>query len=147
MRLLLDTNVLIDYYALREPFADATLRLRVAEAFDDVELWASIQSFSDVEYVLRKAVPLERLRSMVLESLEFLRVCTPSTQDLSDALTAGWPDLEDFLIARSAQRVKADYILSRDEKGFALSVVPCITPQAFLDMVQERGTTYYDIEF
>ena len=65
MRLFLDTNVLIDYYARREPFYDDALKLRIAAFFGDVDLWVCTQSFVDAEYILRKAVPITELRSMM----------------------------------------------------------------------------------
>ena len=69
MKLLLDTNVLVDYYAQREPFARDANLLQVAQIFDDVELWACPHSFPDIAYILHRAIPATRLRKMVLESL------------------------------------------------------------------------------
>lgn len=143
IRALLDTNVLIDYYARRQPFFDAAVTLRYASFFGDVELWTCAQSFSDVEYVLRRALPIEQLREMVRESLGFLHVFSPTASDIEDALVSGWPDLEDFLVMRCAQHVKAGYLVTRDEKGFKLSNVPVLSPTGFIRMLKtEHGVTY-----
>ena len=144
IRVLLDTNVLIDYLARREPFFETACRLRIAAYFEDVELWVCPQSFSDAEYVLRRTIPTDQLRSMVLGCLEFLHIATPSATDLHDALASSWPDLEDFLIARGAKRVKASYLLTRDEKRFTESNVPALSPAEFLDMLKEEHNIEYD---
>ena len=52
MKLLVDANFLIDYYARRDEFFDSCTTLLVAESFHDVELWAPAKSFTDVFYVL-----------------------------------------------------------------------------------------------
>ena len=49
MRVFLDTNVLVDFYARREPFFQYAKLLWIASYFEDVELWASSQSFVDIE--------------------------------------------------------------------------------------------------
>ncbi len=144
MKLLLDTNILIDYYARRRPFFQEVVKLRVAAMFGDVELWAAIQSFSDVECALRKAIPVERLRDMMRRSMNFLKVAAPTAADLSDALGSGWPDLEDRLVARCAERVKADRIITRDLDGFASSPIKAQTPLEYLAWLEEEQGIVYD---
>ncbi|TJW10297.1 type II toxin-antitoxin system VapC family toxin [Parvibacter caecicola] len=146
MKLLLDTNVLIDYYAQRQPFFEAAKQLRIAQFFGDVELWASTQSFSDVEYILRGALPVEELRSIVAASLDFISVLSPTPADLVSGLESDWPDLEDFLIARCAKALKADYIITRDQKGFAKSKVPAISPDEWVALMKEQGIVYDEVE-
>lgn len=146
MKLLLDTNVLIDYYARRQPFFDDALKLRVAAFFGDVELWAASQSFPDVEYILQEAIPLETLRTMMSDSLSFIKVAVPSADDLAEGLRSGWPDLEDYLVARSAERIRADYLITRDSAGFARATMPVETPSGFLRLLaNEHGLVYDDV--
>lgn len=148
MKLLLDTNVLIDYYARRQPFFEDAMKLRVAALFGDVELWAAAQSFPDVEYILRGAIPLDVLRSMMAESLSFLKVAVPSADDMAQAMRSGWPDMEDYLVARCAERVRADYLITRDADGFAEAGLPVLSPAGFLSlMADEHGLVYAEVAF
>ena len=59
MKLLVDANFLIDYYARRDEFFDSCTTLLVAESFHDVELWAPAKSFTDVFYVLNQRLKVE----------------------------------------------------------------------------------------
>lgn len=146
MRLLLDTNILIDYYARRRPFFDDAVKFRVAAFFGDIELWAAAPSFADVEYVLRKAIPVPELRSMMRRSLDFLKVAAPTSADVSDALESDWPDLEDRLVSRCAERVKAERIITRDSKGFLASTVPAQSPADFFSWLEaEKGIVYDEV--
>ena len=146
MRLFLDTNVLIDFYAQREPFFQDAKKLWIASYFKDVELLASTQSFVDAENILKRAVPLQVLRGMMAASLEHLRVCSPEPNDLADGLSSQWSDLEDFLVARCAQSQGADYLITRDTKGFEASKVPALSPGDFFEMMKENYGVVYDEE-
>lgn len=146
MKLFLDTNVLLDYYTRREPFFRHAKLLWTASFFGDVELWASMQSFTNAEHILRRAIPVQTLRAMMAASLERLHVATASPQDLADGMTLDWPDLEDFLIARSALNEGADYLITRDAEGFGASRVPALTPERFFTMMEKEHGVVYDEE-
>lgn len=146
MRLFLDTNVLIDYFAQRQPFFEPIAKIRVAQVFGDVELWASVQSFPDIEHVLRKAIPVPKLRRMLKESLAFINIATPSASDLAEGVESGWPDLEDFVIAASASRVQADYLISRDRGGFKKCGVETLTPAEWVALMEGKGVTYAEVD-
>ena len=60
MRILLDTNVLIDLYTQREPEGDTAQKLLIMKEFGDAQLWVSAKSFTDVFYVLSKSYSSKR---------------------------------------------------------------------------------------
>lgn len=143
MRLLLDTNLLIDYFARREPFFDAWITLRCAQSFNDVELWASAKSFTDVFYVVSKACAPEAVQAAFLESLSFLHVCSIDGADVAEAAKQSWPDFEDCLIAVAAEKIGADFILTRDKRGFARAKTPSATPAEFFSWLLETHHIAY----
>ena len=105
-----------------------------------------MQSFTDAEYILRRAIPAQTLRAMMAGSLERLHVATASPQDLADGLMSDWPDLEDFLIARSALNEGADYLITRDAEGFGASRVPVLTTERFFTRMEKEHGVVYDEE-
>lgn len=147
MKLLLDTNVLLDCLAERKPFFNDVFQIRIAALFGDVELWASIQSFTDIEYILRGSAPMSEIRSTIKESLDLLSICSPAPSDLKTGLESDWPDLEDFLISKAAERIKADFIITRDAKGFVNSSVKALSPSEFLNLLSDQyGVTYEEVD-
>lgn len=144
MKALLDTNVLIDYYARRGEFFAHALKLRAAAEFGDVELWACAHSFADIEYILGREAGVEPLRAALRESFSFIGLCGYAPSDVKDAVASGWPDMEDFLIARAAWRIGADVLVTRDAKGFAGSRVPVISPEGFLERVSVELDREYE---
>lgn len=146
MKLFLDTNVLLDYFTRRSPFFDTSKLLWIAKSFDDVELCASAQSFTDIEYILRKAVPVLELREMMNSSLKLLQIAPIQPDDLAAGLASNWPDLEDYLIAACSENMGADYIITRDLEGFKESKVPSLTPEQFFEMLKIKyGITYDEV--
>ena len=145
MRLLLDTNVLIDHYARREPFDRMSRMLVTARLFGDVELWASAKSFTDVFYVGRRFIDGIELQRALTASLDYLDVCAIDTRDIREAASRGWSDFEDCLIAVAAEKVKADFIVTRDQRGFHDSSIPTISPSALSELLAQRGLNFDEV--
>ena len=136
MRLLLDTNVLIDYYLSRPVYCDDARQLFALAVRGKAELWASAKSFTDIFYVGRKAVGSEAMQRAIEASLAHLDVCSITMDDIQASLAERWPDFEDCLVARAAAKVKADYLVTRDANGFTRSTVPAISPAQAVQMAE-----------
>ena len=146
MKLLLDTNVLIDYYARRAPYFEDCVRLRVMQAFGDAELWVPAKSFTDAFYVLQKFIDPKLIQEAFVESSSFFKICSVGADDVLRATTLSWQDFEDCLIDICAQKVKADYILTRDAVGFEQAKTPCMHPKDFLALIAEdKHMTYAEV--
>lgn len=146
MRLFLDTDVLIDYYLRRQPFFDDCVKLRILQAFGDGELWVSAKSFTDVFYIMKKVVDQRRIQSAFLNSTSFFNICSIDGADIKAAASLCWPDFEDCLVNIGAQKVKADYLITRDKKGFTQSSIKVCTPSELLSEYEEiTGYSYEEI--
>ena len=67
-------------------------------------------------------------------------------EDLKESLGGPWGDVEDQLIACGAQRVKADYLLTRNVKDFKQSKTPVMAPGDFLHMLEQtHGLSYEEL--
>lgn len=149
MRLFLDTNILIDFYSGRNEFYGNALKLVMAADAGDVELWASAKSYSDIFYVMRKAgKDSEKVQDAFLSSSSFLRICPVDQEDIMSAARLKWPDFEDCLINEGAQKVRADYLITRDKNGFDCSSIEALSPDGFFTMLEsEYGIAYEEIEW
>lgn len=98
MRILLDTNVLIDMYARRQPFEKDAARLVIMSVLGDAELWATSNSFTDVFFVLRKTFNSREVQDMIERSLEWINVCSVNSDDIKRALSCRWSDFEDCIV-------------------------------------------------
>lgn len=148
MRALLDTNVMIDLFTCRLPEGEAAVKLRVMQEIGDIELWVSAKSFADIFYVMLKDNKSEDIQQTLLQSLEYLDVCSVDAADIREACERSWPDFEDCLVDVCAEKVKADYLLTRDRKGFAKSRQAVFSPKELFDSLEtELGLTYEVIDW
>ncbi|WP_165246656.1 type II toxin-antitoxin system VapC family toxin [Adlercreutzia sp. ZJ141] len=145
MRVLLDTNVLIDLYTQRPPDDDIAQKLLVMREFGDAELWVSAKSFTDVFYVLRKTYNSELIQNAFNESYPWLEICTIDASDIHLASSRKWDDFGDCLIDICAEKIKADFLLTRDESGFSNAHTQVISPVDFFNFIQEEYGLVYDI--
>ena len=133
MRILIDTNVILDIVQKREPFfADSYQALRKAiEA--DAECLISASAATDIFYMLCKAFQSAQKAKERIEQLsQIVTFADVQGVDIHTALIRSMPDFEDAVVDAVAERNGASYILTRNIKDFAGSSVPAITPTEFL---------------
>ena len=146
MNLLLDTNVFIDYLGRKPPFFEAASRVVAAGFFGDATLWLPAQSAKDAFYVLDRFIDSARIQQAMLRAFEVIRPVSLTAEDAVRAARLQWDDYEDCLVALCAQQVRADYLITRDAKGFARSSVPALSPQAWLALMRgEKGLSYDEL--
>ena len=147
MNLLLDTNVVIDYLGRKPPFFEDAERIIAAGYFGDAQLWASAQSFKDAFYVLSHYAPADRVQDAIIALMDVVNLVDLTGDDIARAARLKWPDMEDCLIALSAQKADADHLVTRDEKGFGRSAVAPITPADWLSKMREdQNVTFLAID-
>lgn len=144
MNLLLDTNVFIDYLGRKEPYFPAAKKIVIAALFGDVTLWVPSQSVVDAFYVLSHYVNNAQLQAAIVKALERITPVDLTGSQITRAATLGWDDLEDCLIALAAEKIGADFLITRDAKGFTRSMVPTLSPNEWLTHMEKEHRLVYD---
>lgn len=133
MRVLIDTNIILDILQKREPFfTDSYQALRKAIE-NDCECLISASAVTDIFYMLRKSLGSAQQAKEQIEHLaQLVSFADVQGMDIHIALMRTMPDFEDAVVDAVAERYGASYILTRNIKDFAGSVVPAIQPADFL---------------
>lgn len=76
--------------------------------------------------------------------LEIVNPVDMTGADLKTAIQLDWDDLEDCLIAVSAQKAGTDFLLTRDTRGFSRSMTPVKSPAEWLARMQETENDTFD---
>lgn len=135
MVVLVDTNVVIDFLITREPFYKASSEIIAKCASGKVEGYIALHSIPNLWYILRK-IPEEKRRQWMSDICEFLQVEGASHEDVLRAIRmTEFRDFEDCLQDRCAERIGAEYIITRNAKDFEGSVVPAVSPEKFLETI------------
>jgi len=146
MRALLDTNIVYDILCER-PFDEQGLtQLKVMHAFGDVELWVSSKTFSDLFYLMHREIGSDKAHDTLEDVFTWASACSIDENDIRRALHVRWQDFEDSLINVCAEKVKADYLVTRDEKGFRNASIPHGCASDFMNFVFEKTNVRYAID-
>ena len=133
MRAVIDNNVIIDAVASRSPFnrnADKIVLLAGDGRFDGC---ITTNSATDIFYVMKKAAGASAAKNLLTHLFNLFEVLTVAGEDCREALLLPMDDFEDALLVVCAKKVKADYIVSRDEDFLKTSSpVPIVSPKEFL---------------
>jgi predicted nucleic acid-binding protein len=135
IKVFLDTNILIDYLSRREPFfVPAALLLQLGKR-KKCQLMVSSLSFATASFILQAHYKMthEAVVTLFAKLVEFCHITTVDAQTVQDAIASDFKDFEDALQYYSAARMKADYIVTRNEPDFNQSAVPVYTPVEFLN--------------
>jgi predicted nucleic acid-binding protein len=133
MKLLIDTNVILDALMQREPWSQPAQALILAIANDKADGCITASSFTDIYYILRKYMKdKEKIKQTLLGLLELVNVLDVTGTDCKKAFDLSISDYEDALLAYCAKRNKADAIVTRNEKHFVGSPVKPISPDEIL---------------
>lgn len=133
MKILIDTNVILDMLAKREPFFTSAAKVIFLSAEDKVEAYITSNIVTDIYYIARRHYMREsEARDMLHKLLKITGVLDVGHRECLKALELPMEDYEDALLSVCAKRVNADYIVTRDMEHFRNSPVPPISPENFL---------------
>ena len=139
MKILLDTNVVLDVLCDREPFAaDAAAVWKLCET-RQVSGFLSALSVPNIVYIMRKELSPERTEQILRFLLMIFDLSALNADDLKKAAALRWADFEDALQSVTAEKENASCIVTRNKKNFADSPVPAVTPAEFLALLQKNG--------
>lgn len=137
MKVLFDTNVLIDFLLDRAPLADAATDLLSRADRGEIQGLACANSFTTIFYLARKAVGRADARRHVSALLSILDVAPVNRTTLEHATKSGVADFEDAAIAEAGRQSNAECIVTRNEIEFAKSPIPAHSPTALLSLLAQ----------
>ncbi|MCW3489760.1 type II toxin-antitoxin system VapC family toxin [Dethiobacter alkaliphilus] len=133
MKILIDTNIILDVLLNRQPFVEKSARLFELAEKEKLEAFITSNSVTDIVYILRKAYGMEEIRNYLLIMFSFIKILNVAANDVVSALKMDVKDFEDAIIMQCAKQNGMDIIVSRNKKDFAGSPVKCLTVDEWYD--------------
>lgn len=132
MKILIDTNVIMDVLAKREPFyTNAKIILNSCD-FGDIKGVIAGHSITNLFYILRKYFERDEIRKILLNLCKAFQIESVDRDKIISSLeNKTFNDIEDCLQMECAISGNVDYIITRNKKDFLYSSVPCLTPEEF----------------
>ena len=132
MHILLDTDVVLDLFLDREPFAEAAAI--IWQAHEQASLTAYISAITPINlfYIARKLKGRDIARQAINELLATLPVCTIDHAILQVGAASDFKDFEDAVQYASAVAGGMEAIVTRNIKDYQSASLPVYTPEDFL---------------
>lgn len=133
MRLLIDTNIVIDLLAKRENFYDEAAQLFSMADNNMITLTVSSLTFANTNYILSKLNSAKDART-ILRKFKVL----VETLSLDDKITElalndeNFSDFEDGMQYYSAIENQIDIIITRNQRDFKNSKLPVLTAKEYM---------------
>lgn len=143
MKILIDTNILVDYLSKRQPYFENAKYILTMCATEKIQGCIAAHSVMNIFYILRKEYSIDKRRIMLKQLCSFLTVIDIDNEKIISSLNNyDFDDIEDCLQTECAKAFSAEYIVTRNVKDFNNSIIPPILPDEFLDSIKEVGISY-----
>ena len=139
--LFLDTNVIIDVLANREPFSNDASKIFDYGDKGKVNIYISALSYSNIYYILRKICSHKEMISLLKDIKAISTTMDVTEEVISKAIESGLKDFEDAIQLNTAlSNKKIQAIVTRDIKGFKNSDISILTPEEALRVIETAGS-------
>ena len=132
MNVFIDTNVLLDVLAHRDPFYADSARVWTLAETGQVAGFASALSLPNLYYLLRRAKGQRAARKAMGILRDIFSLVPLDAQIMNQAIDADLRDFEDAIQFFSALRAGATTLITRNPSDFPRQDIAIQTPTAFL---------------
>ncbi len=135
MKILIDTNIILDVLCNRPEFVDDSLNVfKYCEA-NRITGYISALSIPNIVYIMRKELDGDKIKEILNTLTSLFTVVDLRESDLLKATELDFSDYEDALQSVCASRAKVNYIVTRNIKDFKNSLVPAVKPSELFERI------------
>ena len=141
-KILIDTNVLLDYLLEREPFVEDAKEIIRACTDGKVKGCIAAHSIPNMFFILRKDFDEKERREILLNLCKIFDVEGIDKVKIVSGLENGkFSDFEDCLQMECAKSYEADYIVTRNISDYDTSEIKAILPKDYLSQLEKPSTS------
>jgi len=129
--LFVDTDIVLDLLARREPFYAAAATLFSQAENGSVTLHVSSLTFSNLFYILRKQVPASKAHEILLTFKQLVTVVAVDDTIVEQSLHAGFTDFEDALQYFSALSAGCSVLITRNLRHYRKASIRVVSAEAY----------------
>lgn len=138
MRILIDTNVVIDALTSREPWNKNAEKIFIMAANNIVDMNITASSATDIYYLVRKYLHNTEMAKQIMGKLYSLAGILDVTEsDCVEALASSVSDYEDAVIEQVARRSGIDYIVTRNQNDYKEDIMKVMLPEEFIKLMEQ----------
>jgi predicted nucleic acid-binding protein len=135
MKVLFDTNVVLDVLLARKPHATAAAQLFALVERGEMQGSVCATTITTIHYLAARAVGPKRAEKHLRQLLSLFEVAPVTGAVVASALDLGFADFEDAVVHEAARACGASAIVTRNAKDFARASLPVLSPVELLAAV------------
>ncbi len=132
MKVLVDTNVILDIALERQPFVEQAAQLLKSAQRANITLCITATTITDLYYIARREKGHTAALNFIVDLLKFMEVAGVDEATIREALHSEITDFEDAIQESAARRQAIQIIVTRNESDFNNSSLKVYNPESFL---------------
>ncbi len=138
MKVLLDTNIVLDYAFERNKFIEDAGELMKMAFEGKITAFISASSVTDIYYIVQKYKTKEKALEFIKKLILFIGIAGVDKIVIENAINSNFADFEDVVQNFSASNNSIEYIITRNVKDFKNSELNVIEPKFFIEQIQKK---------
>lgn len=139
MKVLFDTNVILDLLLEREPHVSTAEQLLSLVDANRIEGLICSTTVTTIHYLASRAVGASAAAQHIRTLHTLFSIACIDLEVLRSALDLGFADFEDAVIHEAARNAGASALVTRNGKDFARSALPVFSPSELLAAVRAES--------
>ena len=140
MKVLLDTNVIVDVLQNREPFSVYGQKIFLASANRKFSGFITAKEVTDIHYLIKKSFKGQdnvdaKARNIIGGLLTLFNVLDTRGVDCKKAVLSDCRDYEDAVMIETAVRTEMDCIVTRNVADYSASAIKIFYPPDFINFL------------
>lgn len=136
MTILVDTNIILDIFMDRKPYAEEAKTIMEKCVDGEIIGYLAAHTIPNLFYILRKAYSQKERRMLIRNLCDVFRISDLNAEKIISAVEKEhFADFEDCLQEECAVEVLADYIVTRNPDDYRMSRIKVITPGDFVKLL------------
>lgn len=136
MKILFDTNIVLDVLLDRQPFSEHASYLMSGVERSEMNGFLCATTITTIHYLLSKYLDNQKAIDSIRSIMALFEVASVNRLVIENALESKFSDFEDSVLHESARHSGVEYIITRNVKDFKKSKIPTYTPVEFLSMLE-----------
>lgn len=141
MKVLFDTNVVLDALLERDPWAEAAVVLFAKIESGELVGHLGATTLTTVYYIASRNRGKNAADQMMRDLLMLFEVAPVNRAVLEGAVVSGFGDFEDAVLHEAGRSVGADALTTRNPKHFSKSTLRVYAPDALAAALEEASGT------
>jgi predicted nucleic acid-binding protein len=136
VRVLFDTDVVLDLLLDREPHSSVAAKLLCRVESGNTAGYLCASAVTTIHNLAAKVIGARRARTHVDRLLALFEIAPVNRGALEAALQARFTDFEDAVTHEAARQVSADALVTRNLRDFKHSAIPVYSPGDILALME-----------